>query len=98
LPETYRDQLADFFRLLSADIAKTQNASLYSPFLTEDRVAFLMPQLQAAATRVFHPSNHQITQERSKSESSQTRKIEGSSEIGVVVMHKCICMKTSIHG
>lgn len=82
---------ADFFRLLSADLSRTQKRIIiYSPFMTQDRLAFLMPQLQAAALRGV--SIFIITKshsERSKSEINQTRGMEAQlQEIGAVVMHK----------
>jgi hypothetical protein len=82
---------ADFFRVLSTDFTRTKKSIvIYSPFMTHDRVAFLLPQLQAAISR--GASVVIITKalsERSGSEISQIRKIEIQlSEIGVIVMHK----------
>jgi hypothetical protein len=82
---------ADFFRLLATDlISAKKRIIIYSPFITQDRVAFLMTQLQAAATRGI--SIILITKtlsERSRTEISQIRKIETQlSEIGIAVMHK----------
>ena len=82
---------ADFFRLLSSDLSRAQNRIIiYSPFMTSDRLAFLLPQLQAATSRsikVFIETKSHS--ERSKSELPQIKKIETQlSEIGAAVMHK----------
>lgn len=82
---------ADFFRLLSTDLSRAQKRIIiYSPFMTQDRLAFLMPQLQAAVLRGV--SIFIITKshsERSKSEINHTRGMEAQLlEIGAVVMHK----------
>jgi hypothetical protein len=82
---------ADFFRLLSADLTRTRKSVIiYSPFMTQDRVAFLMPQLQAAVSRgVSIIIITKSLSERSASEVSQIRKIETKlTEIGVIIMHK----------
>ena len=81
----------DFFRILSSDIesAKTR-VIIYSPFVTTDRVSFLLPQLQAAIERSVEI--YVITKalsERSKSELSTIRKIEGQlAQVGIAVIHK----------
>jgi len=82
---------ADFYRILSADFSHANNRIvLYSPFITQDRTTFLLPQLQAAAERNI--SIFVLTKsysERSKSELQQYRKLETQlSEIGAVVIHK----------
>ena len=82
---------ADFFRLLSTDLTRARKSVIiYSPFMTQDRVAFLMPQLQAAVSRgVFIIIITKSLSERSASEVSQIRRIETQlTEIGVVIMHK----------
>jgi len=82
---------ADFFRILSTDLSRTKSRIIiYSPFMTQDRLSFLMPQLQAASLRdidVFIITKSHS--ERSKSELGHIRRMEKQlSEIGVVVMHK----------
>jgi hypothetical protein len=63
---------------------------IYSPFITQDRTGFLLPQLQAAAGRkvsIYVLTKHDS--ERKKSELQQYRKLETQlSEIGAVVIHK----------
>jgi len=81
----------DFYRLLSNDLANAQNrVIIYSPFITSDRLAFILPQLQAAAERGVEI--YVITKalsERSRSELPRARGIEKQlSEIGVAVIHK----------
>lgn len=81
----------DFYRLLSNDLANAQNCVIiYSPFITSDRLAFILPQLQAAAERGVEI--YVITKalsERSRSELPRARGIEKQlSEIGVAVIHK----------
>jgi len=81
----------DFYRLLSNDLGHAvQRVIIYSPFVTSDRLAFLLPQLQAAIERdvQFYVITKSLS-ERSKSELSTVRKIEKQlSEIGVIVIHK----------
>ena len=82
---------ADFFRILSTDLSRARSRIIiYSPFMTQDRLSFLMPQLQAASLRgvaVFIITKSHS--ERSKSELGHIRRMEEQlSEIGVVVMHK----------
>lgn len=82
---------ADFFRILSTDLSRARGRIIiYSPFMTGDRLSFLMPQLQAASSRdvaVFVITKSRS--ERSKSELPQISRMEQQlSEIGVVVMHK----------
>ena len=82
---------ADFFRIVSTDFSRANSRIIiYSPFITQDRLSFLMPQLQAASLRdvaVFIITKSHA--ERSKSEFPQIRRMEGQlSEIGVIVMHK----------
>ncbi|MGB7061935.1 MAG: AAA domain-containing protein [Candidatus Zixiibacteriota bacterium] len=82
---------ADFFRILSSDLSRSSNRIIiYSPFITQDRLAFLMPQLQAAAMRGV--SIFLITKshsERSKAELPQVRQMEARlSAMGAVVVHK----------
>lgn len=82
---------ADFFRLLSSDILRARNRIIiYSPFITQDRLGFLMPQIQAALARgipIFIITKSHS--ERSGPELQQVKKLEGKlSEIGVIVMHK----------
>jgi len=82
---------ADFFRILSTDLSRSRNRIIiYSPFITQDRLAFLMPQLRAAAMREV--SIFLITKshsERSRQELFQIREMEAQlSAMGVVVVHK----------
>lgn len=82
---------ADFYRVLSADFSHAKNRIvIYSPFITQDRTAFLLPQLQAAVARnvpIYVLTKHDS--DRKKSELQQYRKLETQlSEIGVVVIHK----------
>ena len=82
---------ADFFRTISADFSRAKSrVIIYSPFMTQDRLAFLMPQLQAASFRgvaVFIITKSHS--ERSQSELAHIRRMEKQlSEIGVVVVHK----------
>jgi hypothetical protein len=81
----------DFFRLLASDLSRARSrVIIYSPFITQDRLTFLMPQMQAAIQRgvlVFVITKPHS--ERTKSEISQIRRLETQlSEIGVIVMHK----------
>lgn len=81
----------DFFRLLASDLSRAcSRVIIYSPFITQDRLTFLMPQMQAAIQRgvlVFLITK--AHSERTKSEISQIRRLEAQlSEIGVIVMHK----------
>ena len=81
----------DFYRLLASDLSRACfRVIIYSPFITQDRVTFLMPQMQAAIQRgilVFVITK--AHSERTKSEISQIRRLEAQlSEIGVIVMHK----------
>ena len=81
----------DFFRLLASDLSRARSrVIIYSPFITQDRLTFLMPQMQAAIQRgvlVFVITK--AHSERTRSEISQIRRLEAQlSEIGVVVMHK----------
>ncbi|NLB66809.1 MAG: AAA family ATPase [Lentisphaerae bacterium] len=81
----------DFYRILSSD---TETASsriiIYSPFITTDRVSFLLPQLQAAIERGVNV--YVITKalsERSQSELPTIKKIEEQLvAIGIAVIHK----------
>lgn len=82
---------SSFFRLLSADISSAQSRIIiYSPFMTADRIAFLLPQLQAASAQGVNI--YVITKshsERSKSELDGIRQLETQlQEAGAVVMHK----------
>jgi len=82
---------ADFYRVLSSDFSHaTKRIAIYSPFITQDRVAFLLPQLQAAASRgitIFILTKSHS--ERSKTELNLYRKLENQlSEIGAVIIHK----------
>jgi len=82
---------ADFFRLLSTDLIRAKKrVIIYSPFLTQDRVAFLMPHLQAAVSRnVLVVIITKSFSERSGSEIGQIRRIEAQfAKIGVIVVHK----------
>lgn len=81
----------DFYRILHEDFSHAKNRIvIYSPFITQDRTAFLLPQLQAAAVRnvpIYVLTKHDS--DRKKSELQQYRKLETQlSEIGVVVIHK----------
>ena len=81
----------DFYRLLSSDLNKTQNRIIiYSPFITSDRLAFLLPQLQAAierGTKIYVITK--ALSERSRSELATIRKIEMQLlKIGVTLIHK----------
>ncbi|MBI2486338.1 MAG: AAA family ATPase [Deltaproteobacteria bacterium] len=82
---------ADFYRVLSTDFSRATNRIvIYSPFITQDRVAFLLPQMQAAASRgitIFILTKSHS--ERSKTELNLYRKLENQlSEIGAVIIHK----------
>lgn len=82
---------ADFFRLLSTDLTRAkERVIIYSPFMTQDRVAFLLPQLQAAVSRgVAITIITKSLSERSASQISQIRKIETQLiKVGVAIMHK----------
>ena len=81
----------DFYRILSSDIESAfSRIIIYSPFATTDRVSFVLPQLQASIERGVEV--YVITKalsERSKSELSTIRKIEGQlAEVGIAVIHK----------
>lgn len=81
----------DFYPILSSDIESAKSrVIIYSPFATIDRVSFLLPQLQAAIERGIKV--YIITKalsERSKSELSTIRKIEGQlGQVGIAVIHK----------
>lgn len=81
----------DFYRLLSSDLGNAKHrVIIYSPFVTSDRLSFLLPQLLAAIERGVQI--YVITKalsERSKSEQPMIRKFEKQlSEIGTVVIHK----------
>jgi len=81
----------DFYRLLLSDVMKAQNrVIIYSPFITSDRLAFLLPQFQGAIERGVQI--YIITKalsERSKPELSTIRKIEKQlSEINAIIIHK----------
>ncbi|VVB96230.1 ATP-dependent RecD-like DNA helicase [uncultured archaeon] len=82
---------ADFYRILSADFSHAKNRIvIYSPFITQDRTAFLLPQLQAAVARnvpIYVLTKH--NSERKKSELQQYRNLESKlSEIGITIIHK----------
>lgn len=81
---------ADFFRILSSDIERAVNRLvIYSAFMTQDRVTFLLPQLQAAANRGV--SIYIITKAHSErnADLQQYRKLEAIlSEIGAIIIHK----------
>lgn len=82
---------ADFFGNLLEDFSHASSRIvIYSPFITQDRTGFLLPQLQAAAGRkVFIYVLTKHDSERKKSELQQYRKLETQlSEIGAVVIHK----------
>lgn len=81
----------DFYRILSNDIESAKSrVIIYSPFVTTDRISFLLPQLHAAIERSVEV--YVITKalsERSKSELSTIRKIEGQlAQVGIAVIHK----------
>lgn len=81
----------DFYRLLANDLCNAQQRTIiYSPFITTNRLAFLLPQIQAAIERGVQI--YVITKahsERSKTEMSTIRKTEAQlSEVGAVVIHK----------
>lgn len=81
----------DFYRLLASDLAASKSRIIiYSPFVTTDRVSFLLPQLQAAIER--NVEVYIITKalsERSKSDLSTIKKIESQlADIGIAVTHK----------
>ncbi len=82
---------ADFYRILSSDIeSANRRIIIYSPFATTDRVSFLLPQIQAAIGKGVEV--YVVTKalsERSKSELSTIRKIEGQlAKVGIAVIHK----------
>ncbi|MCC6699231.1 MAG: AAA family ATPase [Candidatus Hydrogenedentes bacterium] len=82
---------ADFYRVLHGDLSRAKHRIvIYSPFMTSDRVAFLLPQIQAAVQR--RVSFFVITKshsERKKSEHQEVRRIEAQlCQIGVFVLHK----------
>ena len=81
----------DFYRLLSGDLENSQNRIIiYSPYITSDRVSYLLPQFQSAIER--GTNIYLITKtpsERSKSDLSTIKKIEKQlSEIGIIIIHK----------
>jgi hypothetical protein len=81
----------DFYHLLLSDIMKAQDSVIiYSPFITLDRLAFLLPQFQGAIERGVQI--YIITKalsERSNTELSTIRKIEKQlSEINAIIIHK----------
>lgn len=81
----------DFFRLLASDLSRAcSRVIIYSPFITQDRLDVLMPQIQAAIQRgvlVFVITK--AHSERTKSKIYQVRRLEAQlSETGVIVMHK----------
>lgn len=81
----------DFYRLLSSDLENAKDrVIIYSPFITTDRLAFLLPHLQALIEQSVQI--YLITKslsERSDSEMATIRKIEKHlSEIGIIVIHK----------
>ncbi|MGR3179617.1 MAG: AAA domain-containing protein [Candidatus Anammoxibacter sp.] len=81
----------DFYRFLSSDLLNSVNrVIIYSPFITQNRLGELMPQLQAAIERgvVIYVITKALS-ERSKSELSQIKDIEAQlSKIGIIVIHK----------
>lgn len=80
-----------FFHLLSTDIEEAQHRIIiYSPFMTPDRIAILLPHLQAAAARgLFVFVITKSRSERSRSELSSARQMEAQlTEIGATVIHK----------
>ena len=81
----------DFYHLLLSDVMKAQDSVIiYSPFITLDRLAFLLPQFQGAIERGVQI--YIITKalsERSNTELSTIRKIEKQlSEINAIIIHK----------
>jgi hypothetical protein len=81
----------DFYRLLSSDLSRAQNRIIiYSPFMTQDRLAFLMPQIQAATKRgveVFVITK--AHQDRSRMELIKIRKIETQlTKTSIHIIHK----------
>lgn len=81
----------EFYRILSSDAeAAKRRIIIYSPFVTTDRVSFLLPQLQAAVERGVKV--YVITKalsERSRAELPTIRMIEAQLEkVGVAVIHK----------
>ncbi len=81
-----------FYRLLSSDILKARNCIIiYSPFITSDRLAFLLPQLQAAIERgvQIYIITKALSERTKAGELAAIREIEKQlSEIGVTVIHK----------
>ncbi len=80
-----------FYKYLSDDIEKSKDQIvIYSPFITQDRMSYLKPQLQAAIERgvdIFLITKS--LQERNKTEKSIYRELEDHlSKIGVVIIHK----------
>jgi hypothetical protein len=81
----------DFYRVLSGDLASARTrVIIYSPFMTQDRISMLRPQLAAATERgVAVTVITKSHQERRDSEMNQIRRLEAElSDIGAIVMHK----------
>ena len=80
-----------FYAILRADFSQARNrAVVYSPFMTEDRLNFMAPQLRAAAergVRIFVVTKP--LQERGRNEEQVYRRLEGAlGDWGVTVIHK----------
>lgn len=80
-----------FYKYLSNDLENaTDQVIIYSPFMTIDRLSYLLPQIQAAIKRKV--SFYVITkslQERKVGENTLYREMEGHLfKIGVTVIHK----------
>jgi hypothetical protein len=82
---------ADFFPMIAGDISRSRHrVVIYSPFMTENRLQQLAPQLMAATARGVRA--YVVTKalaDRQKREVDNYRSLERSlSEWGVVVVHK----------
>lgn len=82
---------SEFFPVLASDLVRAQHqVIIFSPFLTQNRVSFLLPQLQALVERsvpVFVITK--CHSERNKKELQSIREIEDLlQEIGIYVMYK----------
>lgn len=80
-----------FYDYLSPDLENANDEIvIYSPFMTKDRLSYLLPQLQVAVNRgvkIFIITKS--LQERNKSELSTYRELEEHiSKIGIVLIHK----------
>ena len=80
-----------FYRVLSGDVERAKNRIImYSPFVTLDRVSFLLPMLQAAIERgVKIYVITKVLEERSRAERAVIENIEARlAAVGIVVIHK----------